>query len=214
MLNRIRKQQQKSLHSKNIVILILLEQDVILIINLTITSPYSSTTNHEKHSHNKNNVSPHITAGIFDGEAAGDDRIIALLPYLFGLAQPLPGFFAIRLVQRERSFALGRNDIVTLHEEHVDVGSADLGAVTVAGERVLDSRAARVDAAEVAVELHVVLLGVYNGAIRFIVTQHRLAYVRAVAELALEHARQSAALRAVVAVVALHSGEVHLLRVR
>lgn len=162
----------------------------------------------------KKKFSPYPIRSPVNRKAAGKYGILPFLPHLDRLTQSFAGFIAVSFVERQYPRARGRVHVVSLHEENVGSGGAHFRAVSVAAEVMLDSGASRVDAPEVTVELHVVLLGVNHYAVRMIVTLHHLAQVRAVAELALEYPRQHSALAAVVAVVALHRRDVYLLSVR
>jgi len=144
------------------------------------------------------------------GETARDDAAVPIVPDPHRLVQSRTGQTAVRPVQGHAVGASGGNDVVPVHQIHVDVAGDDARAVPVAGEGVLDFRAPGILAAEEAVQLHVILLAVDDDAVRLVVAEHQLAHVRAMPEAAVEHTRQHAALAAVVAVVSLHAAHVHL----
>lgn len=155
---------------------------------------------------------PDDVAILLNGVTARDDdaAVVLIVPDLDGLVKPGTRQAAVRSVPGHPAGAPGGDDVVVLHEVHIDLAGDDTRAVSIAGEGALDFRASRVVAAEVAVQLHIVLLTVDDDAVGLVVAEHQLAHVGAMAEAAVEHARQHAALAAVVAIVPLHAPYVHL----
>lgn len=146
-----------------------------------------------------------------NGEAAGDDAAVLLVPDLNGLVQSGTRQTTVCSVQGHPAGASRGDDAVVLHQINVDIAGGDVWAVSVTVEGALDLRASRVLTAEETVQLHIVLLAVDDDTVGLNMAEHQLAHVRTMPEAAVEHARQRAALAAVVAVIFLHVPHVCLL---
>lgn len=146
-----------------------------------------------------------------NGEAAGDDAAILLIPDLNGLVQSGTRQTTVCSVQGHPAGTSRGDDAVVLHQINVDIAGGDVWTVSVAGEGGFDLRASRVLTAKEAIQLHIVLLAVDGNTVGLNMTEHQLAHVRTMSQAAVEHARQHTALAAIVAVVLLHAPHVCLL---